>query len=81
MGIQTASSTSEQQRRIEALLDGPAGTPPAGLQPNFNNPPNLDTVIYTTKTIALTLTTLFIFIRLYTRHVLLHSMGYDDCTL
>ena len=79
MGSQPASSTSEQQREIEALLNGPAGAPPAGIQPKFDDPASLDTIIYITKTIALTLVTLAVFIRIYTRHVLLRSMGYDDC--
>ena len=79
MGSQPVSSILEQQREIEALLNGPAGPPPAGIQPNFDDPANLDTIIYITKTVALTLVTLAVFIRIYTRHVLLRSMGYDDC--
>ena len=75
-----SSSMSEQlQRDLEALLNGPAGTPPAGIQPNFDQPANLNTVIYITNTITLILATLAVFIRIYTRHFLLRSMGYDDC--
>lgn len=81
MGDQTASSTSEQQIKSATLLNGPAGTPPAGVQSNFDNPANLNTIIYLTKTIALTLTTVAIFIRIYTRHVIIRSLGYDDCML
>ena len=76
----TAFGTPKQiQQELEALLNGPASTPPAGMQPKFDDPPNLNTIIYVTKTIALTLTTLAVFIRVYTRHVLIRSMGYDDC--
>ena len=76
---QTASSISEYHRALEALLNGPAGTPPAGVQSNFDNPANLNTIIIIVKTLALTLTTLAVLIRIYTRHYLSHSMGYDDC--
>ena len=79
MGDQAASPISQQQKEHETLLNGPAGRPPAGIQPNFVDPANLDTVIYFTKAIALTVVTLAIFIRIYTRHILLRSMGYDDC--
>ena len=72
-------SKQQLQKEMEALLNGPAGTPPAGIQPNFDHPANLNTVIYVTKTIALILATLAVFIRIYTRHFLLRSMGYDDC--
>lgn len=80
MQNQTVASTPIQlQQELEALLNGPAGTPPAGVQPNFDDPANLNTIIYITKTIALTLTTLAVLIRVYTRHVLIRSMGHDDC--
>ena len=79
MENQAAPSISEHERYIEAILNRPAYTPPPGVQPNFDNPANLDTIIIIIKTIALTLTTLAILIRIYTRHHLSHSMGYDDC--
>ena len=75
----TTASVSEHHRALEALLDGPAGTPPAGVQSNFDNPPNLNTIIIIIKTLGLTLATLALLIRIYTRHHLSHSMGYDDC--
>lgn len=80
MKNQTAASTSIQlQQELEALLNGPASAPPPGVQSNFDDPANLNTIIYITKRLALTLTTLAVFIRVYTRHVLIRSMGYDDC--
>ena len=79
MENQTAPSIPEHQRVLDALLNGPAGTPPAGVQPNFDNPANLNTIIIIIKTIALTLTTLAVLIRIYTRQRLTHSIGYDDC--
>lgn len=80
IGKQTNFFMSDQlQEELEALLNGPAGTPPVGTQPTFSNPPNLDTISYLTTAMALALTTLAVFIRIYTRRVLLHSLGYDDC--
>lgn len=80
MENQTAASMSIQlQQELEALLNGPAGTPPAGVQSDFDDPANLNTIIYITKTLTLTLTTLAVFIRVYTRHSIIRSMGYDDC--
>ena len=81
MENQTAPSISEHERYIEAILNGPALTPPAGVQPNFDNPANLDTIIIMIETIVLTLTSLAVLIRIYTRHHLSHPMGYDDCIL
>lgn len=80
MDISTASSAPGQlQTEYEELLNGPAGTPPAGIQPNFDKPPNLDTVINLCVSFNISSTSLAILIRIYTRSVILRSMGYDDC--
>ena len=79
MDNHTTPPVSELQRALEAILNGPAYTPPAGVQSNFDDPANLDAVIIIVKTIVLTLATLAVLVRIYTRHHLSHSMGYDDC--
>lgn len=80
LAMATNSSTLEQpQTKLEELLNGPAGVPPPGILPNFNNPPNLHTSIFAAEAVCLTLTSLAVLIRLYTRHFLLRSVGYDDC--
>ena len=63
----------------QMLLDGPAGTPPAGVVPNFASPPNLHIYINLTISLCFIFATLACFIRMYTRMVLLRSVGYDDC--
>ena len=74
------SPTPEQlQVKLEARLNGPAGTPPFGVRPNFDNPPNRDVVLHTTTAVFLTFTSLAVLIRIYTRRVLIRSVGYDDC--
>lgn len=74
-----ASSTEQLQEELKALLNGPAGAPPADKSPNFDNPPNLDTVVYLTTAICMSFTSLAILMRIYTRRILLRSVGYDDC--
>lgn len=74
-----APSPSEQaQAELEALLNGPAGAPPPGIRPNFDNPPNLDIVVHLSFAICITFSGLAVLIRIYTRYVLLRSIGYDD---
>ena len=80
MAFHTSSSTSQQgQMEYEMLLNGPAGTPPAGVVPNFASPPNLHVYINLTLILCFILATLACFTRMYTRMVLLRSVGYDDC--
>ena len=63
----------------QMLLNGPAGTPPAGVIPNFASPPNLHVCIDVTLSLCVIFASLACFIRMYTRMVLLRSVGYDDC--
>ena len=80
MAVQTAPATSQQvQIENQMLLNGPAGTPPAGVISNFDNPPNLDVYIYLTLSLCLVLASFAFFARMYTKMVLLHSVGYEDC--
>lgn len=52
MASTTTGMTPEQaQAALRTLLEGPAMSPPAGVIPNFHNPPNLD--VFVTLTIAL----------------------------
>ena len=61
------------------LLDRPAVTPPAGIIPNLAKPPNVDTICYLTFSLCVVFSSLAVIIRIYTKHVLLHSVKYDDC--
>ena len=75
-----ASPTLERaQAELKTLLNGPADTPPPDVVPGFDNPPNLDYLVHLTLILCIILTSLAVFIRMYTRHVLLRSLGYDDC--
>lgn len=80
MATVASSLTPEQTHAaLERLLNGPAGSPPDGTIPNFDNPPqNLIDVVYVTAVLGLSFATLAVAIRIYTKHILLRSMGYED---
>lgn len=72
--------SEEAQAELETLSNGPAGAPPPGIRPNFDNPPNLDIIVQLSFAICMTFSSLAVLIRIYTRYVLLRSIGYDDHT-
>ena len=74
----TTSSTLEQLQ-VEALLDGPAGPPPAGTLPDFHKAAALRTVFYLTIALSIAFSSSALLVRIYTKRFLLRSMGYDDC--
>ncbi len=77
MATVTTTPTPEQ---LQALLNGPAGEPPAGVLPNFQNPPNFNTFLILTLTLVLTFGTLAILMRMYTKLFIIRSVDYEDCT-
>lgn len=76
--MSTNSSTAEQLQ-IEAFLNGPASPPPASTLPDFQKPAGLETVFWVTLALSFALPSLALLLRIYTRHFVLRSMGYDDC--
>ena len=80
MAAPAASSTPDQRAEaIQSLLNGPAGAPPAGVTPNFDSPENQAVALYVVATLTLSFATIAVVIRIYSKHVLLHSTGYEDC--
>ena len=73
------NSLTAEQLQMEALLNGPAGQPPAGILPDFQKRAGLETVLWVTIALSFALPSLALLICIYTRHFILHSMGYDDC--
>ena len=67
------------QERIQSLLLQPAAKPPVGQASNFNNPPNLDGPVITMITLFITLATLAVLMRTYTKALLIRSLAYEDC--
>ena len=80
MAAPAASSTPDQRAAaLQSLLNGPAGVPPAGVTPNFNSPHNQAKPLYVVASLTLCFATLAVVIRIYTKHFLLRSTGYEDC--
>ena len=75
----TTKNTSFSSEQLQGLLDGPAGPPPAGVTPNMANPANLEGVVIVTVTLSLVLTTMAIFMRMYTKLFLIRAFHYEDC--
>ena len=80
MAASMTSPTADQaQAALQSLLNGPAGMPPPGVIPNFDNPPNLHVPFYIIASLTLSFATFAVIIRIYTKYFLLRSMGYEDC--
>ena len=73
------TSPTPEQLQIEALLDGPAGLPPAGTLPNIHKAAALKNVFYLTIALSIAFSSSALLVRIYTKRFLLRSMGYDDC--
>ena len=76
MASSTGLPTSAQ---LKHLLDEPVIYPPAGVNPNLDNPPNIDTLCYLTFSLCVGFASLAVAIRIYAKHFIIHSITYDDC--
>ena len=74
----TAQLTPDQ---VQALLDGPAGTPPPGMKPNFVDPPSLFTPIIVTLALTLFISTSALAMRIYTKLRIIKAWHLEDCIL
>ena len=74
----TAVLSSQQ---LEDFLNGPAGPPPPGVKPNFDDPVNLNGLVISTLTLCLVFATLAVLMRIYTKLFLIRSWDYEDCEL
>lgn len=61
----------------DAILDGPALAPPPGVKPNFVNPDNL--AHPELAVLQLTIATLVVLMRIYTKLGVLRKMQAEDC--
>lgn len=71
-----AAQLSPQQ--LEALLNGPAGPPPPGVRPDFDNPANLNGLFILTLTLCLVFAGFAVLMRIYTKLFLIRSWDYED---
>ena len=75
----TIPTTSLSPEQLQQLLDGPAGTPPVGVIPNFDNPSNLDTYLILTISACMTFATVAVLLRMYTKIFITRSLANEDC--
>ncbi|KUI74276.1 hypothetical protein VM1G_11954 [Cytospora mali] len=55
-------------------MDMPAMEPPAGVMPNYDNPPNQNTMVLAVMSVYLVVSFITILLRVYSRWVVLHKM-------
>lgn len=77
--LPTTSIPDQAQVLIQALLNGPAAKPPAGVEPNFKNPQNINAVIIPLLSLFAVISTLAVVVRTYTKLYIIRSMAYEDC--
>lgn len=63
----------------EAILNGPAGYPPAGKTPNLSDPPNMHTVGRIVHLILFIVASLCFIIRIYTKAFVVRHVRMSDC--
>ena len=56
----------------------PAGSPPPGVLPNFEHPDSRATEVYVAIGICMSITLIFIILRLYVKLCVTHLWGWDD---
>lgn len=61
------------------LSEIPALQPPPGITPNFINPPTIAPALIAVNGVFLALMLLAVSIRIYSKGLLLRSLGWDDC--
>lgn len=62
----------------QSMMDVPAIAPPPGVTSNFENPVSHDSVNIVFHTICISLATVFLVMRFYTRYFILHWLAWDD---
>ena len=72
-------NATEHRKLIDLWLEGPAENAPHGTTTDYLNGPSLHKYGVLCQSIFLTLTTVLILIRIYTKTRILKSLGWDDC--
>lgn len=68
-------------QQLQALLNAPAGAPPARVTPKFSDPANLNGLVISTLALCLVFATLAVLMRVYTKCFLIRSWDFEDCNL
>jgi hypothetical protein len=64
---------------LAALANSPAGVPPPGIQPNFDNPPSQGQELIVLNVVFLPLMLIAVAMRLLVKTKFIHQFGWDDC--
>ncbi|CAG8973751.1 hypothetical protein HYALB_00007701 [Hymenoscyphus albidus] len=72
------SANSSSPEAIQRLLDGPALTPPAGVEPDFENPGGFKGTIVGFEVLFMVISSLAMIVRLYTRLRIYKKVKLDD---
>ena len=67
------------QERTAAWLQWPAHVPPPATTSTYDETPSLQPYNIVCQTICLTLVTVLLILRIYTKGRVLKSLGWDDC--
>ena len=63
-----------------SLYDAPAAEPPPGVQPNFIDPSDSQRIpLIVVNSVFMSLMLLTVIIRFYSKSLLTHTLGWDDC--
>lgn len=65
--------------QLQDVLDRPALLPPEGVVPNFDNPPNKNTLELGVQFTCLGVATIFLLVRFYVRLVVMKKTHLGDC--
>ena len=57
----------------------PGMKPPGGVEPNFIDPPTQQRLIIAVAVLAISLSTIFVSLRVYTRRFVNRRLWWDDC--
>jgi hypothetical protein len=66
---------------IDKIRNSPAGSPPPGIVPNYDNPPNGNRLAVAVIILGLVITTLAALIRFSTRAFYIRKVKLEDCLL
>ena len=66
---------------LQTLLDGPAGKSPQGVVPTFDSSSLLQNTLAWTCGICVSLSTVVVLLRIYTKLVISQSRAWEDCKI
>ncbi|KAL8806544.1 MAG: hypothetical protein Q9223_004598 [Gallowayella weberi] len=72
------TATAWTPEQVHDLLSTPAGSPPPGVLPNFQNPRNLDGAVIVAIVLCITISGLATLMRVCTKAFIIRSFAYED---